>query len=130
MTRLPTLPLVGTEAYWRVPFDEADPVNTPRDLDETNPQVVQAMKDAIAYLRSKNIPMDATWGSLQVAGDTGAPADPARRRPRRRGRQRQRPGLAQPGAATPTATRRSPTAPRTSRRSRSSTAAASTPRRS
>ena len=34
------------------------------------------MKDAIAYLRSKNVPMDATWGSLQVAGDTGAPPIP------------------------------------------------------
>ena len=76
VTRLPTLPLVGTEAYWKVPFNEADPVNTPRDLDETNPQVVQAMKDAIAYLRGKHIAMNATWGSLQVAGDTGAPAIP------------------------------------------------------
>ena len=70
VTRLPTLPLVGTESYWKVPFDESDPVNTPRDLDETNPQVVQAMKDAIADLGSKNIAMNATWGSLQVAGDT------------------------------------------------------------
>ena len=76
VTRLPTLPLVGTESYWQVPFDENDPVNTPRDLDENNPQVIQAMKDAIAYLRSKNVPMNATWGSLQVAGDTGAPPIP------------------------------------------------------
>jgi acyl-homoserine-lactone acylase len=76
VTRLPTLPLVGTDAYWKVPFSEADPVNTPRDLDEANPQVIQAMKDAIAYLRSKNVSMKATWGSLQVAGDTGAPAIP------------------------------------------------------
>ena len=71
--RLPTLPLTGTETYWEVPFDERDPINTPRDLDEKNPQVVQAMKDAIASLRSKGIAMDATWGSLQVAGDDGAP---------------------------------------------------------
>ncbi len=76
VTRLPTVPLLGTEAYWKVPFSEADPVNTPRDLDENNPQVVQAMKDAIAFLRSKLIAMNATWGSLQVAGDTGAPAIP------------------------------------------------------
>jgi acyl-homoserine-lactone acylase len=73
VTRLPTLPLLGTEAYWQVPFNENDPVNTPRDLNESNPQVIQAMKDAIAYLRSKNIAMNSTWGSLQVAGDTGAP---------------------------------------------------------
>ncbi len=76
VTRLPTLPLVGTESYWQVPFDENDPVNTPRDLDENNPQVIQAMKDAIASLRDRHVPMNATWGSLQVAGDTGAPAIP------------------------------------------------------
>jgi acyl-homoserine-lactone acylase len=76
VTRLPTVPLLGKEAYWQVPFNEADPVNTPRDLDDTNPQVVQAMKEAIAYLRSRNVAMNATWGSLQVAGDTGAPAIP------------------------------------------------------
>ena len=71
--RLPTQALTGAETYWQVPFDENDPVNTPRDLDETNGDVIQAMKDAIAFLRSKNIPMNSTWGSLQVAGDTGAP---------------------------------------------------------
>ena len=76
VTRLPTVPLLGTEAYWQVPFNENDPVNTPRDLNENNPQVIQAMKDAIAFLRSKNVPMNATWGSLQVAGDTGAPPIP------------------------------------------------------
>ena len=65
--------MVGAETFWSVPFDENDPVNTPRDLNENHPQVVQAMKDAIAHLRSENIPMNATWGSLQVAGDTGAP---------------------------------------------------------
>jgi acyl-homoserine-lactone acylase len=76
VTRLPTVPLLGTESYWQVPFDPNDPVDTPRDLDENNPQVIQAMKDAIAYLRGKNVPMNATWGSLQVAGDTGAPPIP------------------------------------------------------
>ena len=76
VTRLPTLPLLGAEAYWQVPFNENDPVNTPRDLNELDPQVIQAMKDAIAYLRSKNIAMNSTWGSLQVAGDTGAPPIP------------------------------------------------------
>jgi acyl-homoserine-lactone acylase len=76
VTRLPTLPLAGTETYWQVPFDPNDPVNTPRDLNENDPQVIQAMKDAIAALRARHVPMDATWGSLQVAGDTGAPPIP------------------------------------------------------
>jgi acyl-homoserine-lactone acylase len=64
------------DALWEVPFDAADPPNTPRDLDETNPQVVAAMRDAIDSLRRRGVPFDARWGSLQVAGDRGAPAIP------------------------------------------------------
>src|SRR5205085_2509833 len=45
-------------------------------LNEKDPQVVQAMKDAIASLQSRGIPFDAAWGSLQVAGDDGAPLIP------------------------------------------------------
>jgi acyl-homoserine-lactone acylase len=74
--RLPGSGLLGGELYWKVPFSSTDPLNTPRDLDETNGKVIKAMKEAIAYLRSKHIPMNATWGSLQVAGDRGAPAIP------------------------------------------------------
>ncbi|WP_246004255.1 penicillin acylase family protein [Nocardioides marmoriginsengisoli] len=74
--RLPGGGLLGGETYWKVPFSSADPMNTPRDLDVTNGKVIKAMKEAIAYLRSKNIPMNATWGSVQVAGDRGAPPIP------------------------------------------------------
>jgi acyl-homoserine-lactone acylase len=74
--RLPADGLAPSPSIWKVPFDPADPVGTPRDLDETNSAVIKAMKDAIAYLRAKGIPMDATWGSVQVAGDRGAPAIP------------------------------------------------------
>jgi acyl-homoserine-lactone acylase len=63
-------------ALWQVPFDPADPVGTPRDLNEINPQVVQAMRDALAFLEEKDIPVDAPWGRLQVAGDDGAPPIP------------------------------------------------------
>jgi acyl-homoserine-lactone acylase len=76
VSRLPKQALTGAETYWTVPFDAADPVNTPRDLDETSSEVITAMKDAIAFLRSRHVPMNATWGSLQVAGDRGAPAIP------------------------------------------------------
>jgi acyl-homoserine-lactone acylase len=68
--------LLPAPSIWKVPFDKDDAANTPRDLDEKNPKVIAAMKDAIAYLRSEHIPMDATWGSLQVAGDRGAPPIP------------------------------------------------------
>ena len=76
VTRLPKDGLLGGELYWKVPFNSADPLNTPRDLDETNGKVIKAMKDAIAFLRSKNVPMNATWGEVQVSGDRGAPAIP------------------------------------------------------
>jgi acyl-homoserine-lactone acylase len=59
-------------SLWEVPFDAADPFNTPRDLAETNADVRAAMKAAIEHLRSRGVPMDARWGSLQVAGDRGA----------------------------------------------------------
>jgi acyl-homoserine-lactone acylase len=59
---------------WQVPFDASDPVGTPRDLNEANPQVVQAMRDALTFLDQRKVAYDAPWGSLQVAGDDGAPA--------------------------------------------------------
>jgi acyl-homoserine-lactone acylase len=59
-------------SLWEVPFDPSDPFNTPRDLAETNPDVQAAMKAAVQHLRSEGVPMDARWGSLQVAGDRGA----------------------------------------------------------
>jgi len=70
--RLPSGGLLPSPSIWKVPFDQDDPVNTPRDLDESNTAVVEAMKGAIDFLRSRGIPMDATWGSVQVAGDRGA----------------------------------------------------------
>lgn len=70
----PALPItIGPNPVWRVQFSASDPVDTPRDLRVTQASVVKAMTSAIAYLRSKNVPMDAKWGDLQVAGDDGAP---------------------------------------------------------
>ncbi|GGO70963.1 penicillin acylase family protein [Nocardioides deserti] len=72
--RLPALPLDLVDTVWTVPFSAADPLNTPRGLNWANPGVVQAMADAIAAVREAGVPFDARWGSLQVAGDRGAPA--------------------------------------------------------
>ena len=66
----------GATGLWLTPFDANDPVGTPRGLNAADPQVVQAMRDALAYLDARKIPYDAPWGSLQVAGDDGAPAIP------------------------------------------------------
>ena len=61
------------DLLWEVPFDPEDPFNTPRDLAQDNPQVQQAMADAIQYIRSRKVPFGVRWGDLQVAGDRGAP---------------------------------------------------------
>ncbi|WP_435768810.1 penicillin acylase family protein [Nocardioides sp. SYSU DS0651] len=62
-------------ALWSVPFDANDPLHTPRGLKTSKP-VVDAMRAAIDHLRAEGVPFDASWGSLQVAGDRGAPAYP------------------------------------------------------
>ena len=79
VNRLPTssLPIkLGSDRNWRVQFSASNPVDTPRDLNENQAGIVKAMKAAIANLRARNIPMNAKWGDVQVAGDRGAPAIP------------------------------------------------------
>jgi acyl-homoserine-lactone acylase len=66
----------SVQGLWEVPFDPKDPVNTPRNLNQNNPLVVKAMQDALAFLDSKHVSPTAKWGSLQVAGDDGAPPIP------------------------------------------------------
>lgn len=68
--------LAPADSMWAVPFDAADPLNTPRDLKETDSAVIAAMQDAIDLLKARKIRFDAPWGTLQVAGDRGAPAYP------------------------------------------------------
>ena len=64
------------QGVWLTPFSASDPVNTPRDLNAANPQVVQAMRDALAFLASRGVAPRTAWGRLQVAGDRGATAIP------------------------------------------------------
>jgi len=61
---------------WEQGFDPQRPVATPRNLDEKNDGVIKAMRDALAYLKDKGVPLNASLGSLQVAGDDGAPRIP------------------------------------------------------
>ncbi|GAA3647371.1 N-acyl homoserine lactone acylase QqaR [Nocardioides ginsengisoli] len=60
---------------WQVTFDAKDPFNTPRDM-KTDAGVVKALQAAIDAVRKAGVRFDATWGSLQVAGDRGAPPYP------------------------------------------------------
>ncbi len=59
-----------------VPFSASDPVNTPRDLDESDNGVIGAFDVAAAYLDGKGIAYDAPFSTLQMAGDPGAGAIP------------------------------------------------------
>jgi acyl-homoserine-lactone acylase len=50
---------------YSVPFDANDPVNTPRGLNTSNPQVQQAFGDAVTDLRNAGIPLDAPLRGYQ-----------------------------------------------------------------
>ena len=67
--------LGSTEDLWAVPFDPADPVNTPRELNVINPDVVEAVKqslaDAVATLTTAGIPLDRPWGEVQFDEKNG-----------------------------------------------------------
>ncbi|HVE68381.1 MAG TPA: penicillin acylase family protein [Solirubrobacteraceae bacterium] len=57
--------VVSNPATFRQPFDPEDPVNTPRGLNTSNPQVGQALADAVNDLRSSRIPLDARLREYQ-----------------------------------------------------------------
>jgi len=60
---------------WGVPFDAADPVYTPRELNSGDPAVVEAVKNALAdgvdRLVVAGIPMDRPWGQVQFVEKNG-----------------------------------------------------------
>ncbi|NRR29710.1 acylase [Oxalobacteraceae bacterium] len=56
---------------WAVPFDPADPVNTPRGLKVGDPAVADAVRQALAQaardVAARGWSPDATWGDIQFA---------------------------------------------------------------
>jgi acyl-homoserine-lactone acylase len=52
---------------YTIPFDPADPMNTPRGLATNNPRVAEALKDAAADLRDTGVPLDAAYRQYQYA---------------------------------------------------------------
>jgi len=60
---------------YAVPFDVADPVNTPRELALDNPDVRQASLTALASAQKKladtGIALDSEWGNVQFAERNG-----------------------------------------------------------
>jgi acyl-homoserine-lactone acylase len=57
--------LASAGAPWLVPFDPADPVNTPRDLDPSSDAILVALREAVGDLREKGIPLAAPLGDWQ-----------------------------------------------------------------
>ena len=60
-----------TATVFNVPFDESDPINTPREL-IINAATRTALGDAIAFFQSKNVPLDAALGEVQFVVDPGS----------------------------------------------------------
>ncbi|MGW0538456.1 penicillin acylase family protein [Streptomyces sp. NPDC003032] len=56
---------------WRVPFDPADPVGTPKGLNDERPEVQRAFGDAAAELRAAGIPLDGPLGDHQYVTRNG-----------------------------------------------------------
>ncbi|MFO6430618.1 penicillin acylase family protein [Erythrobacter sp. W302b] len=53
---------------WAVPFDPADPVNTPRDIatdGAKGDKLLAALGEAVEELEKAGIPLDAPWGEVQ-----------------------------------------------------------------
>lgn len=60
-----------TEDVFEVPFDQADPINTPRGL-RIDTATRQALGDAIKLFQDRNVALDARLGDLQYVIDAGA----------------------------------------------------------
>ena len=63
---------------WAVPFDPADPVNTPRTLatdGAKGEKLLAALAEAVAELEAIGAPLDAPWGKVQnvMAGNDAIP---------------------------------------------------------
>lgn len=65
------------QGLWAVPFDAADPVNTPRDLatGTAGDKLLAALGEAVAELDAAAIALDAPWGQVQYwpVGDERIP---------------------------------------------------------
>lgn len=65
----------GTENQWAIPFDPADPVNTPRQLNLADSAVadavLEALERAVERLAEANIPMGRPWGEIQYEEKNG-----------------------------------------------------------
>jgi acyl-homoserine-lactone acylase len=62
---------LGSGEVWRTPFDPADPVRTPRDLNTASPAVRKALTDAVRDLGKAGVPLDAPLRDHQYVERNG-----------------------------------------------------------
>jgi acyl-homoserine-lactone acylase len=63
--RFATRALAAQGGPFATPFSASDPVNTPRDLNTNNPQVQQALADAVTDMQGAGLALDAPLGQAQ-----------------------------------------------------------------
>ena len=65
-------PILPPNWRYRVAFDPAQPVTTPRGLDTSdNPEVLKALARAVVLLRDAHVPLDAPLGEIQYVTRNG-----------------------------------------------------------
>lgn len=62
---------VPAAALWKVPFDPADPVRTPRGIDTAAPGLSGALADTVTELRAAGVALDAPLGRHQFVVRNG-----------------------------------------------------------
>ncbi|NUV39168.1 penicillin acylase family protein [Streptomyces sp. CAI-24] len=62
---------VPAAELWKVPFDAADPVRTPRGIDTVAPGLSRALADTVTELRAARIALDAPLGKHQFVVRNG-----------------------------------------------------------
>jgi acyl-homoserine-lactone acylase len=66
---------LGIPHVWSVPFEPAEPLSTPRGLNLNDPDVFNALAEALLSaqngIRKFGLPADATWGQIQHISKSG-----------------------------------------------------------
>lgn len=61
----PSQTTTGTNGFWADSFNPAEPLTTPSELNTTNPQILDALADAVENLQQNDIPLDASFEQVQ-----------------------------------------------------------------
>lgn len=61
----PSATVTGPTSLWADSFNAAQPLTTPSQLNTANPQVLDALADAVENLEQHHVPLDASIGQVQ-----------------------------------------------------------------